>query len=365
MKKTKLMIAFWDLDIGGIQTVIRDLVFYIDRTYPDVEITILIRNKTESRTIADIRRNTRATISWVRDTDGFSFFRHFSLSFFMLYMRLKPDVLLTFLRRLSVMSILVSRIFFWRKQRIVFNEGILTSKYNQYQRHPRLWKFLISRFYPFADCIIAPSAAIKHDLTSNFYLPSHRIIVGKNWTLLSKKRTTRKIYDLIYVGRFDKEKNPEGLIDLIQRLRKRIPHITLCLVGKGREETRLRALVAEKRLQKNIIFAGYHADVRPYLQKAKIFIMTTHNEGAPIAILEAGSQGLPCVVTRFTGSEEIVLHGKTGYVADSVSVMSRYVTTLLCNDSLRRLMGQRAIRYVHSHFGKENIQFFVDHLLGI
>jgi glycosyltransferase involved in cell wall biosynthesis len=280
-------------------------------------------------------------------------------------MKLKPDILLTFLRRLSVMSIIVSKIFFWRKPRIVFNEGILTSKYNTYQRHPRLWKFLISRCYPHADCIIAPSAAIKHDLISSFSVPSNRIIVGKNWTLLSKKRTTRKIFDLIYVGRFDKEKNLEGLLDLIQHLRKRIPHITLCLVGKGREEARLRALVAEKRLQNNITFAGYHPDVRPFLQKAKIFIMTTHNEGAPIAILEAGSQGLPCIVTRFTGSEEIVLHGKTGYIAGSVSVMSRYITTLLCNNSLRRLMGKRAVRYVHSHFGEENIQFFVDNLLGV
>lgn len=263
------------------------------------------------------------------------------------------------------MSIVLSKILFWRKPRIVLNEGIVTSKYNTYQGQPRLWKYLISRYYRYADCIIAPSAAIKQDLISNFSLPADHIIIGRNWTLLSKRRNVRKIYDLIYVGRFDKEKNLDGLIGFIKRLRKQYPHITLCLVGKGHEDVRLRMLVAENGLQNNIIFAGYHRDVSRYLNKAKIFIMTTQNEGAPIAILEAGSQGLPSVVTRFVGSEEIVRHGKTGYIADSIQVMGRYVTKLLQDDTLRLSMGRKARQYVQSYFGEENIRLFVRHLLDV
>jgi len=365
MKKKKLMIAFWDLDIGGIQTVIRDVILYLHATHPEIEVTLLIRNKTDSQLIKDIQRKTHTTIYWARENNAFSLVRHFSFWFIAVYLVCKPDILLTFLRRLSVGSLVIRTLLFWRHVRVVLNEGIVTSTYNSYQKHPQLWNFLISTWYRHADVIIVPSEACKTDLISHFSIPANLIKIGKNWTLLPKKTSKARRYDLMYVGRLDKEKNLIACIDLVQRLRTRYPHITLCLLGKGQEEQLLRTVVANRHLQKHIFFAGYHADVASYLTLAKIFVMTTHNEGIPIALLEAGSQGLPSVVTRFEGSSEVVKHGKTGFIADSPRQMSVYISTLLDDEKKRKQMGTQARQFVRSRYGKDSLKVFVDYLLGL
>ena len=364
MKKIRLLIPFWDLDIGGIQTIIRDLVIYLNRVHPEIKITILIRGKTDTKIAKDILRRTRAKIYSVKE-GRIVIFRHFSLWLFYLYYTYKPDILLTFLRRSSVPSIVLRRVFFWRNVKIVLNEGIVTSKYNTYQERPRLWQFLISVFYPHADTIIVPSFACKTDLISHFSVPEKKIVIGRNWTLLSKKPSCKRIYDLIYVGRFDKEKNVIALLELVKRLRPEYPRIVLCLVGKGEKEEQLRRRVEDDHLQKNVFFAGYQSDIISYLNKSKIFVMTTHNEGSPVALLEAGSQRLPAVVSHFIGSDEFVIHGKTGYIADSTESMCLYIKKLLHDNEMRKIMGIEAQQFVQSHYGKHNMEIFVQLLLGL
>jgi len=368
MKQKKLLILFWNLDIGGIQRIIRDLVIYLYRVHPNVKVYILIKHNKNSHLVEEIQQMSRATIcspkhiSNIRIVNQIYFFVWVAI----LYVRLSPDICLTFLDTLSIFITGLHRLIFWKKVRIVLNEGVVTSKNNAINKHPVwLWNWAISFFYSHADVIIVPSAACRADLVSGLHIPARLVRIGRNWTLLDKKTSERRIYDLIYVGRFEKEKNLPALIELVKLLRLTNPRISLCFVGKGREETMLRKIVIHSRLQKNVIFAGYQPDVVSYINKSKIFVTTTRNEGVPLAILEAGSQQIPCVTSRFLGSEEIIQHGKTGFIADTIQEMCLYIETLLKHSSLRKKIGHHAREFIRLRYGVPNVKMFVTYLLDI
>ena len=60
------------------------------------------------------------------------------------------------------------------------------------------------------------------------------------------------------------------------------------------------------------IFTGFRSDVPKILAALDIFVLCTHREGLPLAILEAMSLGKPVVPTDVDGIPEVITHGVTG-----------------------------------------------------
>jgi glycosyltransferase involved in cell wall biosynthesis len=67
-------------------------------------------------------------------------------------------------------------------------------------------------------------------------------------------------------------------------------------------------------------FGGFQEDVRPYLQAASTFILTSHLEGLPLSVLEAMACGVPCIVTNVGGNAEAVKDQVVGLVIPPASV---------------------------------------------
>jgi glycosyltransferase involved in cell wall biosynthesis len=98
-----------------------------------------------------------------------------------------------------------------------------------------------------------------------------------------------------------------------QVLRQGVP-CKCIILGDGPLREKLQQKVNFAGLWDYVFFVGFQPDVRPYLQAASAFILTSHLEGLPISILEAMACGLPCIVTNVGGSAEAVQHGVTGLV---------------------------------------------------
>lgn len=89
---------------------------------------------------------------------------------------------------------------------------------------------------------------------------------------------------------------------------------------------------------------GWVRDVTSLYSAVDAVVLTSRNEGTPVALIEAGAAGLPVVATDVGGVRDVVVDGVTGYLAppgDPAVIGSRLVA-LLDEPALGRSLGARA-----------------------
>jgi glycosyltransferase involved in cell wall biosynthesis len=110
-------------------------------------------------------------------------------------------------------------------------------------------------------------------------------------------------------------------------------------VGDGDLAASVRA-----RREEGVVLLGWRRDVATILADADVALLTSVNEGTPVALVEAAAAGVPAVATRVGGVPSVVLDGETGLlVADGdASAVAAAVTSLLSDAPRRRAMGVAA-----------------------
>jgi glycosyltransferase involved in cell wall biosynthesis len=108
-------------------------------------------------------------------------------------------------------------------------------------------------------------------------------------------------------------------------------------------------------LAAHVRFEGFRDDVEPYLHAGSAFVLTSHQEGLPLSILEAMACGLPCVVTDVGGNAEVVADKLNGLVvrpgsSDEVAMAILY---LIDHPQERARMSEVAIAKVREQFDIE------------
>ncbi|NJO04104.1 MAG: glycosyltransferase family 4 protein [Chloroflexaceae bacterium] len=97
-------------------------------------------------------------------------------------------------------------------------------------------------------------------------------------------------------------------------------------------------------------------DLPRYLQRARVFVLPSHYEGHPKALLEAMACGLPVIGSDVPGIRELLHHGETGYLCPPSPDGIRTAVELLLGDAaLRHRLGQQARQYVLDHFALNRI----------
>lgn len=112
--------------------------------------------------------------------------------------------------------------------------------------------------------------------------------------------------ELVAVGSLQPIKGFDLLVDAAAGLtsaeRERL-HITI--VGGGAQHASLQYAIDTHGLQDMLTLIGESDDVASYLARADGFILTSRDEGFPIALIEASSFGLPIISTRVGAIPEV------------------------------------------------------------
>jgi glycosyltransferase involved in cell wall biosynthesis len=161
------------------------------------------------------------------------------------------------------------------------------------------------------------------------------------------------------VSRFDPVKRLEVLLDVLGRLRDRIPRVVLVLVGGGGEENRIRHLSRRLGLQDRVVFTGFlemPARIYPALD---LYLSTSLKEGLPLSLVEAMGAGLATVATDVPGHRDVLAHGKTGLLipADDDAALADAVVSLWADPIKRTALSKAARQWVRDEFG-------IDKMLG-
>jgi glycosyltransferase involved in cell wall biosynthesis len=160
------------------------------------------------------------------------------------------------------------------------------------------------------------------------------------------------------VGRLVEAKRHLDLIEAMRKVCQTAPDTCLLIAGDGPLRPSLQAAIRAAGLTSSISLLGLRDDVRALMQAADAFVLSSAWEGLPMVLLEAAASSLPIVTTDVGGSREVVVDGRTGFLAPAgqpaelAHQMSRLVRL---NAEERRSMGGRARKHVRAAFDLERI----------
>ncbi len=160
---------------------------------------------------------------------------------------------------------------------------------------------------------------------------------------------------ILSVGRFsDPRKNVRLLFDAYAQARSALPSLPdLLLVGQApstHDMAYLSALGAADHVR--ILTDVAAQELAECYRGARVFVLSSNEEGLGIVILEAMASGLPVVSTDCGGPSTSVVEGETGFLVPvgQPLALASAITLLASNPTLARQMGQAGCQRVQDSF---------------
>lgn len=125
----------------------------------------------------------------------------------------------------------------------------------------------------------------------------HIIPNAVDTSLFEPKKTTNKMFQMLFVARIVKRKGLLPLLRAIKILKEKRLDFSLTIIGDGEEKEYNMNYIKKNKLKKYVKYLGeMRGNERlKYFKEADIFCAPYKNEAASISILEAVSSGLPVV----------------------------------------------------------------------
>lgn len=89
------------------------------------------------------------------------------------------------------------------------------------------------------------------------------------------------------------------------------------IAGRGKIEQELTEAIKELGLLDYVQMLGFRRDVADVFAASDIYVFPSHQEGLPVALMEAMSVGLPVVCSNIRGNTDLITEGEGGYLFDS------------------------------------------------
>jgi phosphatidyl-myo-inositol dimannoside synthase len=180
---------------------------------------------------------------------------------------------------------------------------------------------------------------------------------------------------VVSLSRLVPRKGMDVLIETAAALRRRCPDLTVAIGGSGRDDGRLRRLIA--RLDAPVVMLGHVADDElPLLTgAADVWAMLCRDrwlgleqEGFGIVFLEAAAAGVAAVAGRSGGAGDAVIDGVTGLVVDrpgDVVPATVALQALLEDSSFRARLATAARSRAVDEFDQDKLAHRLDEALAM
>lgn len=156
------------------------------------------------------------------------------------------------------------------------------------------------------------------------------------------------------VGRLDRQKGLDVLLEAFARLAPLHPSAVLALAGGGPEEEALRGLARARRLEARVRFLGHRRDVPAVLAALDVFCMPSRWEGFGLALAEALACGKPVVASAVDSLPEVL--GEAGLLVPPERPLALAdALGALLGDPPRRASLARAARVRAERFSVERM----------
>lgn len=119
---------------------------------------------------------------------------------------------------------------------------------------------------------------------------------------------------ILCTGELNANKNQYTIIKAIPEILKKISNVKLLIAGNGPYEEKLKQLISNLKLEKNVELLGYRTDLEWYVHACDLVVTASFREGLPVNVLEAMFCKKAVVASDNRGHRELIYDGKNGYL---------------------------------------------------
>lgn len=179
----------------------------------------------------------------------------------------------------------------------------------QVGRNP-IGAWLTKRTLARCDRITALSRALA-DATVNIGMQAERIQIlpnGVDTELFTPLPGQSRDDTILFVGSLIERKGAKYLLAAMQRVLKQFSSYRLVLIGEGPQYAMLKGLAASLGIAQQVSFLGFlpQDQVREQMQRARLLVLPSLEEGQGVVLLEALACGTPVVASRVDGIPEVI-----------------------------------------------------------
>ena len=122
--------------------------------------------------------------------------------------------------------------------------------------------------------------------------------------------------------------------------------------GEGELLEECKQNVNTLNMNKKIKFIGFTNETSQLYTSASLYFQPSLIESHGIAVVEAMSYSLPCVVANIGGLTESVENGVNGYLLppNNITEMSNAIITIINNEKIRKEMGEQSLQFYNEKF---------------
>jgi len=217
--------------------------------------------------------------------------------------------------------------------------------------------------------VVSVSRETLDNFAASYPFMSNRIITIPNGVEISVEELNtenhvdldRQKFNICFSGSMEMAR--KGIDLLLEALRLLIfefgrRNVYLTLIGTGKDEAKIKALVQEYGLIDNVMFAGEQRNPYPIIKQCDVFVLPSRWEGLPNALLEAMSLGVCCIAADCnTGPREIIENDYDGILVpvDDSRALAHAIANMESEPCRRKELADNGLKTVIDKFSYQKM----------
>ncbi|MEH6936064.1 glycosyl transferase [Bacillus mycoides] len=390
MKKKKILITSFDMEIGGVERSLIGLLNTIDYSKYDVDLMLFkhegeflfllpkmpnllkeVKQYTTFRkSIKQILQEGQITIGLTRTLGkilGDAHGRYVkSAESGYLVIQYGWRITLPFIPKLEeeydvAISFLWPHYFIGDKVRAKRKIGWIHTDYSNIKLNRNMEDKMWSKM----DNIVAVSEGCRDSFLSSLPNVNKKVEIIEN--ILSPEFVREQAYQediteeiqvksgkikLVTVGRLSYAKGIDLAMYSLRKLLDQGYDIEWYVVGYGAQEAELRKLLAELNLEKKFFLLGKKTNPYPYIKACDIYVQPSRYEGKAVTVREAQIIGKPVLITNFSTANSQVQDGVDGIITEmGINGIANGIKKLIGDKELRGKLVENTLK---GEYGNRN-----------
>jgi glycosyltransferase involved in cell wall biosynthesis len=216
---------------------------------------------------------------------------------------------------------------------------------------PAAWRRKVSvDVYRAARAVICISGKVQEVLKTGTPAETCSVVVynGVNPNLFSPNAAAVAPSgpEILMVGNLLRSKGHELVLRALGILRHSFPRFRCRIIGEGSDRSLFEELARDLGIGQQVEFLGRRSRsaVAKAMQRCSVFVLPSRNEGLGCVYLEAMSCGKPVIGCHGQGIDEVIEHGKNGWLipVDGLEELAQALSALLSSPEMRASIGAAA-----------------------